>query len=235
MSEPLVNKNRGDKNRDDKNRGDKNRVVDFEDVVIAYESFPAVAGATFVISSGEIVLLQGPNGAGKTTLLRACAGLMPITRGNASVLGCDLRTARMTVRSQVGLLSHANGLFQDLSVVENISFWSQLVGASSQDVEHAMSVMGLTGRLSNTRVSDLSAGQRRRCALATLIVRRAKLWLLDEPHAGLDTQGRDELDKTLRTARESGATVVFASHEIERAKSLATRCLTVDGGVVSES
>jgi energy-coupling factor transporter ATP-binding protein EcfA2 len=95
--------------------------------------------------------------------------------------------------------------------------------------------MGLSDRLSTTRVANLSAGQKRRCALATLIVRRAQLWLLDEPHAGLDTQGRDELDKTLRTAREAGATVMFASHEIDRAQNLATRSLTVVGGLVTES
>ena len=163
-------------------------VIEFADVVIVYENFPAVAGATFSVAPGEIVLLQGPNGAGKTTLLRACAGLLPINRGDARVLNCDLRLDRYAVRTKVGLLGHANGLFQDLTVAENMSFWSRLVGASAQDVAQAMSVMGLADRLSETRVANLSAGQRRRCALATLIVRRAQLWLLDEPHAGLDTQ-----------------------------------------------
>ena len=212
-----------------------NPVVSFSGVVIVYDNFPAVAGASFTVASGEIVLLQGPNGAGKTTLLRACAGLLPITRGSAVVLGCDLMVDRLAVRSQVGLLGHANGLFQDLTVAENMSFWSRLVGASTTDIQQAMSVMGLADRLSDARVANLSAGQRRRCALATLLVRRAQLWLLDEPHAGLDSQGRDELDKTLRAAREAGATVVFASHEIDRAQNLATRCLTVVGGVVTES
>lgn len=210
-------------------------VVNFNDVVIVYDNFPAVAGATFAVKQGEIILLQGPNGAGKTTLLRTCAGLMPIDRGVASVLGCDLRSDRNSVRSKVGLLGHANGLFQDLTVAENMFFWSRLVGATIQDVDQAMSLMGLGDRLSQIRVAELSAGQRRRCALATLIVRRAQLWLLDEPHAGLDTQGRNELDRTLISAREAGATVVFASHEIDRAKKLATRSLTVVGGVVSES
>lgn len=210
-------------------------VVDFSDVVIAFDNFPAVAGASFKVSSGEIVLLQGPNGAGKTTLLRACAGLLPISRGEASVLGCDLRQNRLAVRTKVGLLGHANGLFQDLTVSENISFWSRLVGASEQDIAQATNVMGLSSRLGAIQVSKLSAGQRRRCALAILIVRRARLWLLDEPHAGLDAQGRDELDRTLRLARDSGATVVFASHEIDRARALATRSLTVAGGIVSLS
>ena len=180
-------------------------------------------------------MLQGPNGAGKTTLLRACAGLLPITRGTANVLCCDLRRDRFAVRSRVGLLGHANGLYQDLTVLENMLFWSRLVGATRSDIDQAMSAIGLSHRLCQTRVAHLSAGQRRRCALATLMVRRAQLWLLDEPHAGLDTQGRDELDRTLRTARDSGATVIFASHEIERARSLATRSLTVAGGVVTSA
>ncbi|MFM2436536.1 MAG: cytochrome c biosis ATP-binding export protein CcmA [Actinomycetota bacterium] len=208
------------------------KVIDFKDVVIVYDNFPAVAGATFSVDAGEIVLLQGPNGAGKTTLLRACAGLLPIARGTANVLGCDLSTNRLAVRSRVGLLGHANGLFQDLTVLENMLFWSRLVGAMRQDVDQAMIAMGISGRLGETQVAKLSAGQRRRCALASLIVRRAQLWLLDEPHAGLDAQGRDELDRTLRAAREAGATVIFASHEIERARSLATRSLIVTTGTV---
>ncbi|MBM3805996.1 MAG: heme ABC exporter ATP-binding protein CcmA [Actinobacteria bacterium] len=209
--------------------------MSFVDAVIAYDNFPAVAGATFSVDSGEIILLQGPNGAGKTTLLRACAGLLPIARGNATVLGVDLKSDRATVRSQVGLLGHSNGLYQDLTVAENIGFWSRLVGAGNEDIAQAMRLMGLSERLSAVKISNLSAGQRRRCALATLIVRRARLWLLDEPHAGLDAQGRDELDKTLRSARDAGATVVFASHEIDRAQALATRRLKVTSGVVSEA
>ncbi len=208
------------------------KVLEFIDVVIVYDNFPAVAGATFSVNAGEIVLLQGANGAGKTTLLRACAGLLPIARGSANVLGCDLRLDRLAVRSRVGLLGHANGLFQDLTVLENMLFWSRLVGATRNDVDQAMDAMGLSGRLSQTQVAKLSAGQRRRCALASLIVRRAQLWLLDEPHAGLDAQGRDELDRTLRAARDAGATVIFASHEIERASALATRSLVVASGTV---
>ena len=75
-----------------------------------------------------------------------------------------------------------------------------------------------------------SFAQRRRTALASLIVRRAEIWLLDEPHAGLDAAGRDELDALLRNAVAAGATVVLASHESERAVGLATRTVTVDGG-----
>jgi energy-coupling factor transporter ATP-binding protein EcfA2 len=82
-------------------------------------------------------------------------------------------------------------------------------------------------------VGRLSAGQKRRTALACLVARRAELWLLDEPHAGLDASGRDDLDATLREAAASGATIVVASHEHERAGSLATRSVDVVGGRVA--
>ena len=95
-----------------------------------------------------------------------------------------------------------------------------------------MDRLGLGGRLAPLPVRRLSAGQQRRTALACLVARRAELWLLDEPHAGLDATGRDELDATLRQAAASGATVIVASHELERAGSLATRCVDVVAGQV---
>jgi energy-coupling factor transporter ATP-binding protein EcfA2 len=84
-------------------------------------------------------------------------------------------------------------------------------------------------------VRKLSAGQKRRTALACLVARRAQLWLLDEPHAGLDATARDELDATLRQAAASGATIVVASHELERAGSLATRTVDVIAGRIHEA
>jgi heme ABC exporter ATP-binding subunit CcmA len=178
--------------------------------------------------------LQGPNGAGKSTLLRLCAGLLPVERGTAFVLGCNVQNERERIRSRVGLLGHNNGLYADLSIADNISFWASMVGASQSEIDAAMSRMGIDGSLASRSVGNLSAGQKRRCALACLIVRRAELWLLDEPHAGLDAKGRDEIDAILREASQLGATIVVASHEIERAQHLATRNVAVVAGRVQE-
>ena len=207
-------------------------VVALRGAVAVVGRFPVLAGADLDVARGEILLLQGPNGAGKTSLLRALAGLLPIERGEARVLGTDVVRAREEVRNKVGLLGHTNGLYLDLTVRQNVSFWGEMVGASSNEIASVMDRMKLSERLADVRASQLSAGQKRRCALASLIVRRAQLWLLDEPHAGLDAVGRDELDDTLRQVVNSGATVVLASHEHERASQLATRIVTVDGGVV---
>lgn len=209
-------------------------VVELTDVVATLGQFPALSGATMRVHSGEIVLLRGPNGAGKTTLLRLCAGLLPVVRGSATVLGHDLATDREGVRPHVGLLGHQNGLYADLTVQQNVRFWGDTVGASRGEVDAAMDRMGVSDRLATVMVSKLSAGQKRRTALAGLVARRARLWLLDEPHSGLDQRGRDELDRTLRQAAEAGATIMVASHELDRAESLATRIVDVVAGQVSE-
>lgn len=208
------------------------KVVELVDVVAVLGAFPALAGTTLTVARSEIVLLRGPNGAGKTSLLRLCAGLLAVERGSATVLGIDLTRDRVAVRPRVGLLGHSNGLYADLTVADNVRFWGATVGASVDEVQAAMARMGLGERLADVAVSKLSAGQRRRTALACLVARRAELWLLDEPHAGLDSNGRDELDATLRSAAAAGATVIVASHELERAGSLATRVVQVVGGQI---
>jgi heme ABC exporter ATP-binding subunit CcmA len=209
-------------------------VIDLIDAVAVLGSFPALAGATLSVRRGEIVLLQGPNGAGKTTLLRLCAGLIPLERGQGYVLGVDLKNDRELVRHRVGVIGHNNGLYADLTVTENVRFWGRTVGATQGEVDAALQRMGLNGRLANLPVSRLSAGQKRRTALAGLVARRAELWLLDEPHAGLDAAGRDELDQVLKMAASAGATVMVASHELERAGQLATRQVEVVAGQVRE-
>ena len=210
-------------------------VVELEEAVAVLGSFPALAGASIRIGEGDIVLLRGPNGAGKTTLLRVCAGLVPIVRGSGHVLGLDLTVDRDAIRRHVGVLGHQNGLYLDLTVGENIRFWGATVGAGSDETQAAMVRLGVGERLVDVPVRKLSAGQKRRTALACLVARRAQLWLLDEPHAGLDASARDELDHTLRQASASGATIVVASHELERAGSLATRTVDVIAGRVHEA
>jgi heme ABC exporter ATP-binding subunit CcmA len=207
-------------------------VVHLRDAVALLGRFPALAGASLQVSRGELLLVRGVNGAGKTTLLRVLAGLLPVTDGEAVVLGVDLRTDRRAVREKVGLLGHANALYDDLTVAENARFWGRAHGASDAEVATALDRLGLSGRLASVPAARLSAGQRRRAALAVLLARRPELWLLDEPHAGLDATGRDLIDDLLRQAAAAGATVVLASHELDRAEGLATRTVEVAGGRV---
>lgn len=207
-------------------------VVHLHGAVTLLGRFPALAGIDLEVVAGEIVLLRGPNGAGKTTLLRCLAGLLPVVRGRATVLGHDLRHRHeaRALRGRVGLLGHATGLYDDLTVADNVRFWGRAAGADDAEVAAALGACGLDGRLATVAVARLSAGQRRRTSLACLIARRPELWLLDEPHAGLDQDGRDTLDGLVRAAVAAGATVILSSHELDRAQSLAGRVVDLVGG-----
>jgi heme ABC exporter ATP-binding subunit CcmA len=212
----------------------KDRVVHLRAAVSLLGRFPALAGIDLDVGRGEVVLVQGPNGAGKTTLLRTCSGLVPVVSGEATVLDCDLTQPadRTAVRRRVGLLGHASGLYDDLTVADNVRFWARACGATRAEADAALAALGLDGRLADVVVAKLSAGQRRRTSIAALVARRSELWLLDEPHAGLDQAGRDAIDRLIRSAATAGATVVVASHELDRAGAIADRTVTVAGGTV---
>ncbi len=194
--------------------------------------FPLLAGVDLEVAPGEVVLVTGPNGAGKTSLLRVCAGLVPLAAGTVRVLGADPADVRTGVRRRIGFLAHASHLYDDLTVSENLRFAVRAAGGPVDRIGGACERVGLAGRLLSTPAGKLSAGQRRRVALATLVARAPELWLLDEPHAGLDASARDVLGSLVAEAAAAGATVVVASHEPELVAPLATRSITVAGGRV---
>lgn len=208
-------------------------VVRLRSAVALVGRFPVLAGVDLEVDRSEIVLLEGANGAGKTSILRACAGLLRVVSGEATVLGCDLVADPRAVRRRVGLLGHVTSLYDDLSAEDNVRFAVRAAGGSLAEVGPALQRLGVTGRLPATAVAALSAGQRRRVALAVLVARRPELWLLDEPHAGLDAEHRDLLDALVREAAAGGATILIASHEHDRAGALAARRVTVAGGTVA--
>lgn len=207
--------------------------IAFRNAVALVGRFPVLAGVDLDVERGEIVLLEGANGAGKTSVLRACAGLLAVVSGQAEVLGQDLVQRPTAVRRRIGLLGHATALYEDLGVRDNVRFAVRAAGGAVSTVEPALDALGLSGRLGAAPVRSLSAGQRRRAALASLVARDPELWLLDEPHAGLDAEHRDLLDTLVVAAAQRGATVVLASHERDRARHLAGRTLEVVGGTVA--
>lgn len=203
------------------------------DAVALAGRFPLLAGLDLEVARGETVLVEGANGAGKTSLLRVCAGLVPVASGRVAVFGLDPVRRRAQVRRRVGLLSHAAHLYDDLSVLENVTFAVRAAGGEVARVEGACQRFGLTGRLLRTTAGKLSAGQRRRVALAVITARWPELWLLDEPHAGLDSSARHGLEALLAEAAAAGTTVVIASHEAASVEHLATRVVIMAGGRVT--
>jgi ABC-type multidrug transport system ATPase subunit len=162
-----------------------------------------------------------------------CAGLLPIKEGTAKVLGQDLGENRRKVRPDIGLLGHKTGLYEDLTVEENITFWASMVRADSHEIIKAIKLMGLDGRLRDVLARQLSAGQRRRTAFAALLVQRPRIWLLDEPHAALDSEGRSLVNQLIKNAANAGATVLLVSHAAKELSALTERVITLAGGRIT--
>ena len=210
-------------------------VVSTRSAVCVLGRFPALAGADLDVDAGEIVLLSGANGAGKTTLLRLLAGLLPLRSGRATVLGHDLTVDRRSHRRRLALVGHDTGCYDDLTVRENVGFALRIAGntADGRFVDDALARLGLAEQARITH-RKLSTGQRRRLALAIALARDPELLLLDEPHAGLDADGRALLDEQLAAASRAGRTVILASHELDRARALADREVVVDAGILRD-
>ena len=204
-------------------------VVRLRSAVCLLGRFPALAGVDLDVDAGEIVLLAGPNGAGKTTLLRLIAGLVPLYSGEAEVYGSDLAVDRRSARRHLALVGHETFCYDDLTVRENLRFVAKAGGGSGEDADPVIDRLGL-GAVADLTHSKLSAGQRRRLALGAALVRNPSLLLLDEPHAGLDAEGREVLHEIVAAAPGEGRTVLMASHELDLARALATREVRVDSG-----
>jgi len=190
--------------------------------------FPALAAVDLDVAMGESVLVEGPNGAGKTSLLRVCAALLPLSAGAGVVLGADL--SKRGRPHGVGFLGHAAGLYDDLSALENVEFRARLWGVPPSGAAAALERVGLEGPIRTVAVAKLSAGQRRRVGLAALVAVRPRLWLLDEPHAGLDAEARSQLDSVLEEAAHEGAAVLLASHEVEHVGRIVSRSVHIERG-----
>lgn len=212
-------------------------IIELNGAISLIGRFPALAGVDLTVGDSEIIVLRGPNGAGKTTLLRLCAGLAPLNGGSGRIMDLDLtdRTQRRQIRRQAGMLSQQTFLYDELTVEENLAFWATANRADPATIEPILDRLDLGRRLRTVKVSGLSTGQRRRASLAVMVCRRPKLWLLDEPHAGLDQSGRDFVDDLVGQAVRFGATVVIASHDVDRADELATRTVHMVGGLVVPS
>jgi heme ABC exporter ATP-binding subunit CcmA len=204
-------------------------VVRLRSAVCLLGRFPALAGVDLDAAAGEVILLSGANGAGKTTLLRLVAGLVPLYSGEATVLGHDLARDRRSARRELALVGHETFCYDDLTVAENLAFAARATGRRASDAESAIERLGLTA-VRDVVHRRLSAGQRRRLALAVALARDPRLLLLDEPHAGLDADGRALLDAIVRAAPAEGRSVLIASHELEHARPLASREVVLAAG-----
>ncbi len=206
------------------------QVVKIEEATVLLGGFPALARCSFDVYEGEIVLIAGSNGSGKTTLLKLCAGMCGLYEGKAKVFGIDMKDSRSQVRRFVGYVGHSTLLYSELTVMENLVFIATCLDVPRPRMLQYAKEFGIYGSLLNQLVGTLSAGQRKRVSLASAFSRECELLLLDEPHASLDQEGKEMLEKVSVRFKELGKSVVVASHEFERMLALANRRYHMSSG-----
>jgi heme ABC exporter ATP-binding subunit CcmA len=191
-------------------------------------------GVRLDVHAGEALALLGPNGAGKTTLLKILATLQRPTRGTARVAGWDCVKDAERVRQVVGLLAHGSWVYEDLTALENLRFWTTLAGLAWRADEGRAALAELElDRFADDRARTFSAGMARRLSLARFLLTRPRVLLLDEPAAGLDQRARKWLEGYLETFKGRGGTVVMATHSFGRELAGADRIAILAGGRIA--
>ncbi|BAB51016.1 heme ABC exporter ATP-binding protein CcmA [Mesorhizobium japonicum] len=167
------------------------------------------SGVGFALDQGQALVVTGPNGSGKSTLLRIIAGLLPKAEGRLLLEngGDDFPS----IASACHYLGHQNAMKTALSVVENLRFWRDFNGRGDSGVEEALDTVGLGG-VGHLPFGYLSTGQRRRAAIAKLLVSHRPLWLLDEPTAGLDKASEARFAGLMAGHCAGGGMIVAATH-----------------------
>lgn len=174
-----------------------------EDVILSELSFS--------VASGEALIVRGANGSGKSTLLRALAGLLPLESGSVSIADPDPDFADSPVADLCHYLGHENAMKPQMTVGENLEFWRNFMGQAHVPVADALGMVGLEG-LTDVPFAHLSTGQRRRIAIARLMVSYRPIWLLDEPTAGLDAASEAQFSDLMKVHLEEGGILVAATH-----------------------
>ncbi|MGE3163911.1 MAG: ABC transporter ATP-binding protein [Planctomycetota bacterium] len=193
-----------------------------------FGSVPAVNDVTFDLDEGSALALWGSNGAGKTTLIRCLLGVIRF-RGDVVLGGFDVRKRGRHARALVGYVPQELAFHEDVRLGSALLFFAGLRRASHAAAAHALATVGLAGH-EQKRVRDLSGGMKQRLALAIATLGDPPVIVLDEPTSNLDAAGRGEVVETLGRLKQSGKTLLFASHRPDEVIALADRVLILEAG-----
>jgi heme exporter protein A len=186
------------------------------------------------VHGGEAVALLGANGTGKTTLLKILATLTRPTRGHASVAGHDCVREAERVRERIGVVGHGAWVYDDLTALENLTFWAALRGRRPEPGELAAALAEVElERVAGERVRTFSVGMKRRLTLARCALGRPRVLLLDEPFSGLDQRARKWLEGRLEAFKREGAALLFVTHSFGRELGVADRIAMLAGGRIA--
>ncbi len=200
----------------------------------SYGRVQALDGLDLQVPAGCVFGFLGPNGAGKTTTLHVLLGLLPADRGDVHVLGHDVRRHAHEVRARCGVLLEHDGLYERLSVLDNLSFHARQFGVGKRDaIARAYSLLEHTGwsERAEDPAAQLSRGMKRRLAVLRAFITNPELVFLDEPTSGFDPQVAAELREFLvRVTRETGATVFLTTHNMKEAEAMCDQVAVVRAG-----
>jgi ABC-2 type transport system ATP-binding protein len=207
--------------------------IEVEELRKDYGDHAAVRGISFTVRRGEVFGLLGPNGAGKTTTVEILEGFRERTGGRVSVLGMDPGPRPEALRSRVGIVLQAAGLYRQLTVREAVAHWAGLY-PRPRDVDETIALTGLE-ESAGKRTRMLSGGQQRRLDFALALVGDPELVFLDEPTTGFDPAARRQAWETVRSLQRLGKTVLLTTHYLDEAQALADRVAIVkDGAILAE-
>jgi ABC-2 type transport system ATP-binding protein len=187
---------------------------------------------TLTVAEGSVTGLLGPSGCGKSTLMRTIVGVQVVAGGRVSVLGLPGGSAEL--RRRVGYVTQAPSVYSDLSVGENLRYFAGVVGAAPERIGEVLETVGLAGR-ENQVVESLSGGQRARVSLATALLNRPDLLILDEPTVGLDPLLRAELWKAFHALAAAGTTLLVSSHVMDEAAECDALLLMREGVLLAQT
>lgn len=218
-------------------KADPEDVITVDQVTKRFGSFCAVKEVSFTVKTGEVFGLLGANGAGKSTTFRMLCGLLPATDGTLRVAGLDLRHAPAKARARIGYMAQKFSLYGDLSVLENLNFFSRAYGLSGSEqrerIRWALQEFELQ-HYSGSAGRELPLGYKQRLALAAALMHRPKILFLDEPTSGVDPLARREFWHRIAALAEEGVTVLVTTHFMEEAEYCDRLVIMAQGEILAE-
>jgi len=205
--------------------------VEVDDLLVVRGTTHAVDGVSFRLNAGEVTGLLGPSGSGKTSLLRSLVGVQITTGGTVTVFGKPAGSAEL--RDQIGYVTQAPSVYDDLTVAENVHFFARVLGVLRQDADGIIRKVDLE-RVHDERVLNLSGGQRSRVSLAVALLGSPRLLVLDEPTVGLDPVLRRDLWAMFHRLADDGAAVLVSSHVMDEAQRCDRLLLMRDGKLIAD-
>lgn len=210
-------------------------IIQTHALVKAFGLQPVLRRLDLSINRGDYVALLSPNGGGKSTLLRLLAGLSKPTSGRITFGGWELPAEAAAVRAQIGMVSHKVLLYENLSARENLRFFARLYNLPRAEAEARIETLlkrvGLARR-QHDLVRTYSRGMQQRLSIARALLHDPHVLLFDEPYTGLDQDASRALDELLAEAHDEGHTIVMATHDLNRAATLASRVVILARGAV---